>query len=98
MNEQIEQAYWSGFSIKCAEMGADAEALVKEGVTKQAGIGSGIGKLLAVAGPSLGLGYLGGRKHQKAISKEEFGIVISKLLQRQRETMKANLSKKLLGR
>ena len=33
MNKQaeLEQAYWNGFATKCAEMGVDAEALVKEG-------------------------------------------------------------------
>ena len=31
MNEQVEQAYWNGFATKCAEVGVDAEALVKEG-------------------------------------------------------------------
>lgn len=69
-------------------------AVRKSRATKTAGIG----KLLAVAAPSLGLGYLGGRKHQEGISQEKYGIIISKLMQRQRETMKDNLSKNLLGR
>ena len=64
MNKQIEQAYWNGFRTKCAEMGVDAEALVKEG----ARYGRIIPKLVSKLRLALGRGKGVGADYLKALS------------------------------
>jgi hypothetical protein len=89
---EVKEAYDQGFTDKCAAAGVDPDEILK-----LAGKGKLVGGALALAG-SAGAGYAGGRKHQKELDKDIYGVRISKLLSKQRKGMKDSLSKNMLGR